>query len=235
MSGLFGGGDEKQTIITTPGQATQLSPLFNFNSRFGSKGTGTVADATGGGFSTGFGNDAYTGMERFDVNNRAGIGRIGAFIGNLSSNQNPFIQARVNPLRDSLANQRADLSRGLSLRGVQGSLSNNEMIKFDNNAGRQLGDASALATQEALQSMISAEGLGADLNSGQLDLANEYLKRDLSALGLNMDAVRLALSGRLFSTPGQTQTSRSNGASDFGGILSGVGSVLGGIGDFRRS
>ena len=230
MSGLFDSifGDGKEKTTVTPGQATQLSPLFNFNSSLGNTGATTFANASTGGFATGFGPEAFNPLNRFNNNNQSGLGRVGQMITGLKSNQNPFIQARVNPLKSDIANRRADLSRSISQRGVVGSLGNNELMKFDMNSDRQLGDATALATNEALTSLLQTEGLSNQLNEGQLNLANEYLRRDLAALGLNMDAVRIALSGRQFSSPGSTTT--VSGGSDFGSTLSGIGSILTGVG-----
>lgn len=234
MSGLFSGlfgSDDKQTVTSIPiaGSAVQLSPLYNFYGSNSSTGAAISGNGSSGNFSVGYGNPTYAGLSRFDGQNQNQMQRIGNLISGLQSNNNPFIQARVNPMKDATANARADLSRSITQRGVVGSLGNNELIKFDNNANRQIGDAASLATQESLQSIFSAEGLANNLNEGQMKLANDYLQRDLAALGLNLQAAQLALSGRQFSTPGNTQTTKAETNPGIGQILLAGGQIASGF------
>lgn len=226
MSGLFG-GSEKTTV--TPNASIQLSPLYGFQ---GGSSTGASLSAVpgSGAFNTAFSPLSMRGVEVGEAGNTSGRGRVFDMIGKLKSNQNPFIQARVNPIRDEMARRRADLSRSIAQRGVMGSLGNNELLKFDSQADRELADQTALATNEALTSLMSAEGLIKGLNEGQVEIANEYLRRDLSALGLDLNAVQIALSGRQFSDGGST--TKTSGGGDFGSTLLGIGSILTGIGSF---
>jgi hypothetical protein len=127
-----------------------------------------------------------------------------------------------------MANRRADLSRSISQRGVVGSLGNNELMRFDRNADMQLGDATALATQDALSALLNAEGAYQGVNQDVLRLADNYLKQDLTELGLNLEAMNSVIGSRQNLGGGTTVT--TGGSQGVGGLLSGIGSLFTGIG-----
>ena len=127
----------------------------------------------------------------------------------LQSNSNPFIQARVDPLKASIAQNRGELQRGQGLRGVGGSsFANDELSKFDFTANRELGNATSTATQEALGARTNTLGGMGNLNtstlagntqlSGSLNtmnnnrntIARDRINQELSSLGLSENAAK---------------------------------------------
>ena len=222
MSGIFNslfGGGKKTTSTVTTGPPPVVNPMYGFTGRNPTTGAQISANPATGQFDSTFGPDAYAGLERFAQGNQAGIGRINSLIGRLNSNENPFIQARVSPLENEIANRRDDLTRQLSQRGVVGALGNNELMKFNAQSDRQLGEARALATNDALGSLMQAEGVAGNLNRGEMDLANQYLQRDLQSLGLDMNAVQMALSALRFGEGTQTTNSTTKSKADIGSLV----------------
>ena len=127
----------------------------------------------------------------------------------LQSNSNPFIQARVDPLKASIAQNRGALERGQGLRGVGGSsFANDELSKFDFTANRELGNATSTATQEALGARNNTLGSIGNLNTSTLagntqlssslntlnnnrnTVARDRINQELSALGLSENAAK---------------------------------------------
>ena len=127
----------------------------------------------------------------------------------LQSNSNPFIQARVDPLKASIAQNRGELQRGQGLRGVGGSsFANDELSKFDFTANRELGNATSTATQEALGARTNTLGSIGNLNTSTLagntqlssslntlnnnrnTVARDRINQELSALGLSENAAK---------------------------------------------
>lgn len=224
---LGGGGDEKQTVTTTPSSIpiSYASPFgFNLTTsggsqlQAGSAGGFVKAPAQIGTLNTRFGN----------LTDNA-LGRTGGYINDLRGNMNPFIQARVRPLETDIATKRGMLDRNLSRRGIAGSLANNELMNFDNNANRQLADARATATNEALSALYQAEGLDRSVRGDLLTAADTLLKQELTTLGLSLEGLNLALSGaqrRATDVAGGTSTTRTSGASDFGSTLRGIGQII---------
>lgn len=148
--------------------------------------------------------------------NLSGIrGRLDSLRQEFTGNQNAFINARVNPLRASIAQQRGNLRQDLGRRGVQGSLGNRELSGFNFDAQRALGDAEALATADALtaQQGILRQQQGIDENLANMfaqDFAartgvNEQLfTRELQGLGIGSDTLLnlLSLAGNLSTSSG---------------------------------
>ncbi len=96
-------------------------------------------------------------------------GQYDALYRELTSNQNPYIQARVDPLKEQIASSRGQIQRNQGLRGVSGSsFGNDELTNFDFGAQRQLGDASSLATNDALGARSNTLGSLASLNQNRL-------------------------------------------------------------------
>ena len=107
----------------------------------------------------------------------------------LQSNSNPFIQARVDPLKASIAQNRGALERGQGLRGVGGSsFANDELSKFDFTANRELGNATSTATQEALGARNNTLGSIGNLNTSTL-AGNTQLSSSLNTLNANRNTV----------------------------------------------
>ena len=125
----------------------------------------------------------------------------------LTSNQNPFIQARTNPMRETIAAGRGQLQRSQGLRGIGGSsFADSALENYDFGGARALGDASSTATQEALgarsntlgslaglnQNRLTGEnqttGVLNTLNSNRTGIANSRTSRELNSLGLSSDA-----------------------------------------------
>ena len=127
----------------------------------------------------------------------------------LTSNQNPFIQARVDPLKGQIASRRGELQRSQGLRGVSGSsFGNDELTNFDFGASRELGNATASATQEALGARSGTLGnIGAQntstlagnnsitgqlnsLNTNRTGIAGQRSAQELASLGLSDQAAQ---------------------------------------------
>jgi hypothetical protein len=107
----------------------------------------------------------------------------------LQSNANPFIQARVDPLKASIAQNRGTLERGQGLRGVGGSsFANDELSKFDFTSNRELGNATASATQEALGARSNTLGSIGNLNTSTL-AGNTQLTNSLNTLNSNRTGI----------------------------------------------
>ena len=118
----------------------------------------------------------------------------------LTSNQNPFIQARVDPLKEQIAGSRGQIQRNQGLRGVSGSsFGNDELINFDFGAQRQLGNASALATNDALGARGNTLGSLSSLNqnrlSGETQLTNSLNTLNTNRTGIANDRLRQETAG----------------------------------------
>lgn len=218
---LFTGGTKKSTVTQTA--PATFAPGYSFRSNAGGafgafSPAGSTVDVTSA---------IPANYAKFGRLTDSALGRTGGMIKDLRSNANPFIQARVRPLQQNINERRMDLSRSMSQRGVQGSLANNELIKFDTAAQQQLADQRALATQDTLSALYQAEGLDQSVRGEVLTLADNYLKQDLAKLGLSLEGMKLALSGSQRQTSGGSQVSRESGGSDFGSVLSGIGSIVG--------
>lgn len=148
------------------------------------------------------------------------LSSVNSDIDSLRSSANDFIQARVNPLRENIGLARGSLERGLNRRGVFGSLSNNELSRFDNNANRQIADQTALATADANNQIFQRQQFGSNLNSAINAIAQQILNQELSKLGLgNVPAGTIAQSSL---APTSTTTSGSSNS----GILGTIGTGL---------
>ena len=129
----------------------------------------------------------------------------------LTSNQNPYIQARVNPLKEQIAGSRGQIQRNQGLRGVGGSsFGNDELTNFDFGAQRQLGDASAMATHDALGSRSSTLGSLAGLNqnrlTGETQLTNTLNTLNSNRTGIAKDRAALEQAGLGLSATSEAAT-----------------------------
>lgn len=114
----------------------------------------------------------------------------------LASNENPFIQARVNPLLARAAEGRGQLSRSLTRRGLGGSsLYSSGLGNYDAAVGREIGDQRALATAEALaartgldtqifNSALSTLQAFQSMDAQEQQIASQNLMQELQALGM---------------------------------------------------
>lgn len=158
----------------------------------------------------------------------------------LSGNQNPFMQARVNPLLASAAQSRGQLVSGLTNRGLGGSsFFGQSLSNFEDATGRRIGDAGALATQESLAAQNQGlAGLGAaygnqfagqqagimgqqSIDKAYTDIAQMNLEQELKALGLSTPdtgAITDAAKARLFG--------QQNANDAWARGISGVGDAL---------
>lgn len=122
----------------------------------------------------------------------------------LMSNENPFIQARVNPLLQRAAAQRGDLQRSMVNRGLGGSSFYSQSLgNFERELAGAEGDQRALATQEAIvarrQALSDMVGIDSQIYNSALssiqalqgldtterEIAAANLAQELSALGLS--------------------------------------------------
>lgn len=122
--------------------------------------------------------------------------RLNGLYDEAGGNQNDFIKARVAPLEAQLATRRGDLLQSNALRKIQGSSFGDQAItNFDTDAGRALGDARSLATNDSINSRlgisnnISNQGITGTnalntLNNQNFDTAKTMSQQELAALGL---------------------------------------------------
>ena len=221
---LFGGGKKTQTVVSNPGQAPiTYMPGHTFS---GFAGTQPFSFSPSGA-TVGVHPSVRNTFSKYGGLTDTALGRTGQLITDLKGNANPYIAARVRPLEQSINERRGDLSRSLGQRSIYGSLANNEMLKFDTAAQRELGDQRALATNDTLNALYAAEGLDRSVRGDVLSLADGYLKTSLSELGLSLEGLNLALSGsnrRATDIAGGTSSTTTNPPSD---ILGGIGSIIG--------
>lgn len=163
----------------------------------------------------------------------------------LMSNQNPFIQARVNPLLQRAAAQRGSLQRSMTNRGLGGSSFYSQSLgNFERDLAGAEGDQRSLATQEALtaQRQALSDMVGIDsqiynsalssiqalqgLDATEREVAAANLAQELSALGLSQadtSAIMQAAGLRMQSAQLQTDTI-GRGLDVFGRMIGGGGS-----------
>ncbi len=153
----------------------------------------------------------------------------------LSSNQNPYIQARVNPLLQQQAVGRQNLTNSFARRGIFGDLYTNALANYDTTTGRGIADQGALATRENINSQLGVSGArysGATdyisqlrgMDTQQQAVAAADLQQELSALGLGAPDMSAVLQASGFGN----QVNQQNNAM-FGRALYGLGGSLGQI------
>lgn len=209
MSGIFGSDKEKTEQSSTSSSVESITrqPRLNFNA---SANTGgriklTNAESNNPSVRTTISPQAVGATQTALGNSRGALGRIEETLAGLRSNVNDFVRARVDPLEASLASRRAQTERALSRRDVFGSLVTNEIREFDNNADQQLGNARALAANEAASSIAQFETLARGVSSDIAGAGQQLLQQDITALGLNLEALRLSSANQL-ATGGTRQT-----------------------------
>lgn len=118
-------------------------------------------------------------------------------------NQGAYIQARVNPMEQQFAQQRGALERSLGLRGVSGSsFGDQSMTNFDIDSQRALGDARALATNDAIRmqgqlSQLLGQGGEQMLRQeiGALQFGNQNIENLLARAKIRSDIFGRAAAG----------------------------------------
>lgn len=125
----------------------------------------------------------------------------------LTSNQNPFVQARTNPMRETIASGRGQLQRSQGLRGIGGSsFADSALENYDFGSARALGDASSSATQEALGTRTGVLGSMAGLNQNRLTGENQTTGT-LNTLNNNRTGIANARTSRELTSLGLSATS----------------------------
>lgn len=147
----------------------------------------------------------------------------------LLGNNGRFIEARVNPILESNALRRGALERGLSRRGIFGTLANNEIQNFDTTADRNVADQRALATQDGLNAEANVLGVQRALNSDINTIAGQTLSQELATLGLESEIANILINANTPITSGGTSTETTKGGGDplgsIGGLLGGLGAI----------
>lgn len=157
----------------------------------------------------------------------------------LASNNNPYIQARVNPLLESGARQRGVLTQGLARRGIFGPLASQSMDSFENNLSRQAADQRALATSEQLSALLGVDTQTYNaalsnvqalqgLDSAQQSVAAQDLAQELSALGLTQADV-----GNILAAAGLSMQQQQLQQATIGRGLYALGAGLEGLGGYQ--
>jgi hypothetical protein len=106
----------------------------------------------------------------------------------LLGNKSAFNEARVNPLEETLARGRGELSRGLNRTGVRGTLRDRAIQDFDIQGERALGDQRAIAEQESLTAINSIDQLMFNANTG---FATDNFNQELTELGFGLDTINI--------------------------------------------
>ena len=118
---------------------------------------------------------------RIDELRNESIGDLRGLRDEATGNQNAFIQARVNPLQARVNKGRGALQRSLGRRNVFGTFANQDITNFDTDTQRALGDATSMATQDALGFRTSiADRIG--------NMGTSIQQGDLAGLGLGVNS-----------------------------------------------
>lgn len=197
LGGLFGGGGGGNSLLGLLGGAGMLKLLTNEASKVSDTPTGIRTPFSS--VNQGFANidpairSAFTG----NIANQQGL------FNQAGGNQGAYIQARVNPMLQQVAQRRGELERSMGLRGVRGSsFGDQSLTNFDIDTQRALGDARALATNDAIgmQSGLSqAMGAGGDQlfrsELGGLQLADQNIQNLLARAKIRSDIFGRAAAG----------------------------------------
>lgn len=95
---------------------------------------------------------------------------IGGLRESLTGNRGAFMNARLNPLRQALAQRRGELTRSNDRRGVYGTFANQDLTNLDIAGNRAIADEAALALNEAIAAESGLYGQEAGLQGMQADL-----------------------------------------------------------------
>lgn len=132
----------------------------------------------------------------------------------LRGNENAFIRARVSPYQEALQRRIADIDRGLGMRGVSGSLRNNELNNAMIAGNREIANQTALAQQEAM--------------GAEQDVLKSAIAQELATMGLGLEGLRLVLGDRRQTSQaiGGTSSQTTTGGGNLANALPGIASIL---------
>lgn len=145
------------------------------------------------------------------------IGGIQGDIDTLRGQQNPFIQARVNPFIE----QQERAGRDAGRRNVQGPLAALATNPFT----QQIADQGVLATVESQQAIRQGQQMIQSLLADQSGEGQQLLAQEMALLGLGQDEIQQIIDSQLQQTVAQRQDSETTG-----GIIPGIAKLAGGIG-----
>lgn len=128
--------------------------------------------------------------------NRKALGRFDGFRSSLDANENPFIQARVRPTQERVNQNVAAVARGNSLRGVSGSLANNEVNNAQIAGSREIADQTALATRENLAAKLEVEAGRLGIGDETLAIAGQELEIEMNAINAMLDSIKTGLANQ---------------------------------------
>lgn len=228
MSGFFGGDGESQETSSTETRTIERSPAININSTTGGGAKTTLTNPDGRPqIRTSLSPRVRRTIGEGLSNSRSALSRIETTIADLRSNTNAFINARVNPLEEAVEQRIAQQGRSFAERGIFGGLASQETDDLKLKGEREIGNARALATQEALQATLASEGVAGQINNQVLQAADRLLQADLAELGINFDALRISQASRLPTS--ETVTGSSTTETDDGGSILGDIATIGGF------
>lgn len=171
----------------------------------------------------------------------------------LMSNENPFIQARVNPLLQRAAGQRGLLQRSMTNRGLGGSSFYSQSLgNFERELAGAEGDQRALATQEVIgarrQALSDMVGIDSQIYNSAISsiqalqgldaqeqaIAAQNLEQELASLGLSKtDAGAILGAAGLQMQGAQLRNDTiGRGLDTAGRLLGSYGSTAGSAGTF---
>lgn len=185
----------------------------------------------------------FTGLANQNLDRLRQIeGGLAADEARLRGNQSDFIQARVSPLQDTLAQRRAQLQESQARRGIRGSsFGEADVTNLDVTGERALADQRALATQESLnailantstrlQTLAQNENVAKDIFNAQQAVETGEFARALEGLGLSIQTrnTLLALASNLFR-------GAASAAANFGQVGAGLAGTVAGLEQSQQS
>ena len=144
----------------------------------------------------------------------------------LSSNESPFIQARVNPVMQAGASRLGALQSDIGLRQIGGSsFADQSLSNLSFDTARQIGDASAIANAERLSAItgLDKDMLNAligriqveqNLNGFSNEVAQQRLQQELVSLGLGTES-QSTIYGKSQNVFGKVQAGGKDPAGEF--------------------
>lgn len=222
---LFG---EKQKPISQRHIVKQFPQAFDFIS-------GAIPE---GGLTTGLSTlDPRAGTISIDPTGRdLNLGALGGLRSDLAQqreallgNKGAFMEARVNPLIETLTRGRGQLQRGLGRTGVRGSIGQRALQSFDIAGERALGDARALAEQETQNALNQ---ITTQLFQGGTGVGTNIFNQELAALNLSTGTMQnlLNFATALTTGAGASAVSSANAAAQHNQARAGdIRSALGGL------
>ena len=224
MSGFFG-GDKKEETESKSTTEIELSPAIGIEASTGGGGSLTVDNTpTGVVASARISSDVRSTIAEGLSNSNDALGRIEETIADLRSNTNAFINARVTPLAQAVESRIAQKSREFSQRKIFGGLASAEIDQFRLEGEAEIAEQTALATQEALNATLAAEGVAGQVNDDIAAAAQQLLTVELAELGLSLDAIRLS-QATIQPTSQTTSGTSLTTTDDGGGVLGDIAAI----------